>query len=189
MHLLQITPDNLKKKLIGITWIITLTTLHTYGNNLNDTTDHTVSQPAEILVRFVSGAEFNATIYYGDVSDKVENLKRAWTFYNRQHQLWLPVGTRVLIITYASLPTGWELLAALMTGDLDIPEEAVCHYFTVQAEGFSTVDYRGTYTYPVFHISDPNVFKPLFNSENNYVTTSGTCLWPDPVYENFSIQE
>ncbi|GAA4649883.1 hypothetical protein GCM10023116_21640 [Kistimonas scapharcae] len=144
---------------------------------------------SELLIRFVSGAEFNATIYYGDVSDSVENLKRVWTFYERQHQFWLPVGTRVLIITYASLPTGWELLAALMTGDLDIPEEAVCHYFTVQAAGFSTVDYRGTYTYPVFHISDPTVFKPLFNSEDNHVTTSGICHWPDPVYENFATQE
>ncbi|WP_211826877.1 hypothetical protein [Kistimonas asteriae] len=147
------------------------------------------TKPTELLIRFVSGAEFDATIYFGDADQNVENLKRVWTFYNRQYQLWLPVGTRVLVITYAPIPTGWELLASLMTGDLDIPEEVVCHYFTVQSEGFSTVDYRGTYTYPVFHISDPNVFKPLFNSEDNHVSTSGTCQWPHPVYENVSIQE
>ncbi len=172
------------KTLVGITLLFIFSISYNVTAHPN-TSENNIATPegsmTELLFRFVSGAEFDATIYFGDTNQKVEDLKRVFTFHNRQYQLLLPVGTRVLIITYASIPTGWDLLASLVTGDLDIPAQAVCHYFTVQEEGFSTVDYRGTYTYPVFHISNPSVVKPLFHSEDNPVSTSGTCQWPNPV--------
>ncbi len=192
INTLFIKTRQIMKKIICISLLFTL--FESYGAtdnpNLMENNINTLEKPiSELLFRFVSGAEFDATIYFGDENQKVTDLKRVFTFYSRQYQLLLPLGTRVLVITYAPIPTGWELLASLMTGDLDIPEQVVCHYFTVQSEGFSTVDYWGTYTYPAFHISNPNVFTPLFNSEDNHVSTSGTCQWPQPVYKNLPIQE